>query len=376
MLLRRVCSVFSGLVVVFALLAGPSVSAASPSTPAITTVALTMPSAYAPHAKVGSTDDYHCTLMDPKVAHDAFVISSQFIPSSREVHHAALFLVPPSLAAAARRANVGGRGWTCFGEASLPGVPVATILKDPMLSEWAPGHGVDVLPKGTGVYLPRGSMVIMQVHYNLLVGSRAVRNRLVLHTVPAQTPLQRLKLNIVLAPPDVPCPSEVAGPLCDRSASLANQAERFGPHAVSIVNAIEMACRRDPSAPPVGTTTRCTWPIGSDGFIVRTQAHMHLLGRSLTLTLDPGSAHQQVVLDVPAYNFDYQRAYNLSQPIAVHAGDTLQVSCTYDPTLAQKLPMLRTAPPHFVTWGDGSTDEMCIGLAYLSPQLPNPKAKV
>ena len=346
---------------------------ASPS-PSVTAVSLSMPKAYTPHAKVGSTDDYHCTLMDPQVSHDALVTSSQFIPGSKEVHHAALFLVPPKLAAAARRANVGGRGWTCFGEASLPGVPFATILKDPMLSEWAPGHGADDLPSGTGVYLPKGSLVIMQVHYNLLVGHRAVRNRLVLHTVPASTPLQRLKLNIVLAPPDIPCPAGVTGPLCDRSASLADQGARFGDHAVTIVNSIETACRRDGINPPAGDTTTCTWPVASDGYIVRTQAHMHLLGRSLQLTLNAGSSSPETVLSVPAYNFDFQKAYNLRHPIAVHAGDTLQVSCTFDPTLAQKLPMLRKAPPHFVTWGDGSTDEMCIGLAYVSPKLPNPSS--
>jgi hypothetical protein len=343
--------------------------------PKASTVALAMPSAYTPHAKAGSTDDYHCTLMDPRVQRDAFVTSSQFIPGSKEVHHAALFLVPPKLAAAARRANVGGRGWTCFGEASLPGVPFATILKDPMLSEWAPGHGADDLPVGTGVYLPKGSLVIMQVHYNLLVGHRPVRNRLVLHTVPATAGLEKLKLNIVLSPPDIPCPAGVTGPLCDRSASLANQGERFGEHAVTIVNSIEAACRRDPVNPPSGDTTSCTWPVSSDGYIVRTQAHMHLLGRSLQLTLNPGAPDQRTVLDVPAYNFDFQRAYNLRHPIAVRAGDTLQVSCTYDPTLAQKLPMLRTTPSHFVTWGDGSTDEMCIGLAYVAPGRPQGQSK-
>ena len=98
---------------------------------------------------------------------------------------------------------------------------------------------------------------------------------------------------------------------------------------------------------------------------------MHLLGRSLQLTLNAGSGSPETVLSVPAYNFDFQKAYNLRHPIAVHAGDTLQVSCTFDPTLAQKLPVLRKAPPHFVTWGDGSTDEMCIGLAYVSPKLPS-----
>jgi len=370
-MLRRHLGLLIGLVcAVLASVAGvPSPSSATPATKG-STVALTMPSAYAPHARPGATDDYHCTLMDPRVTRDAFVTSSQFLPGSAEVHHAALFLVPPSLTAAARRADVGGRGWTCFGEASLPGVPFATILKDPMLSEWAPGHGADHFPSGTGVFLPRGSMVIMQVHYNLLVGKHPVRNRLVLHTVPASTPLQPLALSIVLAPPDIPCPAGITGPLCARAASLADQGHRFGRHAVQIVDSIEAACRHDAAAAIGSTTTSCTWPIGSSGYIVRTQAHMHLLGRSLRLTLDAGTPAARTVLDVPAYNFDDQRGYNLRAPIRVRSGDTLTVTCTFDPTLAQKLPMLRSAPPHFVTWGDGSTDEMCIGLAYEVKHLP------
>ena len=82
------------------------------------------------------------------------------------------------------------------------------------------------------------------------------------------------------------------------------------------------------------------------------------------------------MLSVPNYNFDYQKAYNLSTPIPVTAGDKLQVNCTYDPRLAQELPILRKAPSHFVTWGDGSSDEMCIGLAWTSSSVPNPHSSL
>jgi hypothetical protein len=39
--------------------------------------------------------------------------------------------------------------------------------------------------------------------------------------------------------------------------------------------------------------------------------------------------------------------------------------------LAQELPILRKAPSHYVTWGDGSSDEMCLGLSWISATLPN-----
>ena len=57
-------------------------------------------------------------------------------------------------------------------------------------------------------------------------------------------------------------------------------------------------------------------------------------------------AQAQTVLSVPDYNFHYQKAYNLAKPVHVTAGEPLQVTCTYDPNLAQELPILRKAPPH------------------------------
>jgi hypothetical protein len=333
---------------------------------------------YTPQAAVGTTDDYHCTLQDPHVTRNSDVVSSQFFPGSVEDHHAVLALVPPSLAAAARRADAdtGGKGWTCFGAPSLPGASLAQFLSTPFLSVWAPGHGADALPKGTGITLPAGSLVIEQVHYNLLAGDKPVKNTLVLDTVPSSTPLLPLHLDLALAPPDLPCPAGVTGPLCNRAASVADQARRFGPDAATIVNGIELVCGHKPSHPPISDTASCIWPIGKSGYIVRVQAHMHLLGHSFTMVVNPGTPQARTVLSVPNYNFDYQKAYNLKTPIPVTAGEKLQVNCTYDPRLAQELPILRKAPSHFVTWGDGSSDEMCIGLAWTSASVPNSKSPV
>ena len=341
----------------------------------VTTLTMTSPTPYTPAAQNGGTDDYHCTLVDPHVTKNSFIVSSQFFPgtgpSSVEVHHAILFMVPPSLVATAEQANDGGKGWTCFGEPPVLGTGIGQFLSMPWLSAWAPGHGEDVMPLSTGTPLPKGSLIIMQVHYNLLLGDKPVSPKVQLHTVPASAHLRPTSIQPLVAVPNVPCASGVTGPLCDRTAELANLDQRFGSYMGLFDQGMEMICGENPANPPVGDSTSCTWHIGTAGYIVRAAPHMHLIGTSMKIELNPGTPQAQTVLNVPDYNFHYQHATNLKKWIKVTPGETVKVSCNYNPQLGQELPALRKVAPHFVTWGDGSSDEMCLGLIWQVPLDPH-----
>ncbi len=365
-----------GILVATGLSVGAVATGAGASAPRQTTIAL-QGAAYTPKAPKGATDDYHCTLVNPHVSKSSFIVSAQFVPNSIEVHHAILFLIPPSLAATARADDRNGKGWTCFGESALPhSVPSLTgggahpsgarlqheISNTPWLTAWAPGHGAEVMPTGTGAQLPAGSLVVMQIHYNLLRGDKPVRSKLVLHTVPASTPLQPLTLSFVVAPPDVPCPTGVTGPLCSRTAQLASVKQRFGASQAMFDNILELLCGRNPISPPEGTSTSCTLPTGGNDTILQVTAHMHLTGRAMQVVLNPGTPAAQTLLNVTNYNFDYQKTYTLPHPVVTHPGDTVGITCTYDPTLAQELPQLRKLPPHYTVWADGSSDEMCLAI--------------
>lgn len=317
---------------------------------------------YTPHAPKGSTDDYHCTLVNPHLTANSYIVGTHFYPNSDEVHHAILFEVPPNEAAAAEQADKSGKGWTCFGETVLPGQGLASLGATPWLAAWAPGHGLDTTPAGTGVYFPKGSLVVMQVHYNLLAGDKPVHVKLELQTVPSATHhLTPLHLDLLPAPPDIPCPKGVHGALCNRAAALKNIGEMFGQSAISFVNLLESVCGRNPADPPAGDSTSCTWPIGWNGTILRITPHMHLLGVSMKVTLNPGTPGAKVLLDDKDYDFDYQKSFDIT-PTKVVSGDHIEVSCTYNPVLRQELPQLRRLPARFVTWGDGTAEEMCLGI--------------
>ncbi len=375
--LRRTGQLLVACLITSALVSACSSSSSSAAVDGaqVTTLTMEAKTGYTPQAINGGTDDYHCTLVDPHATQNSFIVSSQFFPgtgkSVAEVHHAILFLVPPNLVREAKTANDGGKGWTCFGEPPVVGTGLAQFLSMPWLSAWAPGHGKDVMPATTGTPLPKGSLIIMQVHYNLLAGTLPVAPRAQLDTVPASTHLRPTSIQPLAAVPNVPCPTGVTGPLCDRTAELANLSQRFGSYMTTFDAGIEKICGNDPANPPTGTTTTCTWRVRKAGYIVRAAPHMHLLGTAQSITLNAGTPQAKTVMDVPHYNFDYQKAYNISPWIKVAPGDTLKVSCTYNPALAQELPQLRKLAPHFVTWGDGTSDEMCLGLVWQVPLNAN-----
>jgi protein involved in polysaccharide export with SLBB domain len=65
---------------------------------------------------------------------------------------------------------------------------------------------------------------------------------------------------------------------------------------------------------------------------------------------------------VPVYNFDDQNAVPLATPVRVEPGDTYRVTCTHDAALRNQIPQLKALQPRYVVWGEGTSDEMCLGI--------------
>jgi hypothetical protein len=89
---------------------------------------------------------------------------------------------------------------------------------------------------------------------------------------------------------------------------------------------------------------------------------MHLLGRSIRVDLLRRDGTHQSLLNLNVWNFDDQRATVLANMVTVHSGDRLRVTCTHDGTLREQLPELQKLPARYVVWGEGSSDEMCLGI--------------
>ena len=331
------------------------------------TYSVQMVKAHLPAAPKNGTDDYRCFLLDPKVKEDSIIRSIQFIPQQKDyVHHAIIFRVTDANLAEAINLDKSGTGWPCFGGSGLGGM-LSSFVTSPWISSWAPGRGIDVSPAGYGIPFKKGERFVLQVHYNLLAAQNSKlvtdQSRIVMKAIPAKgATVKQLHVELFPAPVELACPAGVTGPLCDRRASLLDLAGRTNNASALEAAGISALCGQNPFKPVASLTSTCDKVITGNFNIIAAAPHMHLLGRSLKLILNPGTAKEQLIFDVPNYNFDDQSAKVLKAPIKVIAGDTIRVQCTFDPTLRQKLPALRNLEPRYITWGEGSSDEMCLGV--------------
>lgn len=324
---------------------------------------LQMSAPYTPSSPTGKgTDDYRCFLLDPNLPEDAWLTGTQILPGNPEVvHHVILYRMRPESVAAAQQADrdEDGQGWTCFG-----GTGVEGEFENPddaaWLAAWAPGGRETVGRKGYGVSLDKGTQIVMQVHYNLLLGDDPDSSTTQIRWTPkAGSDIQAVHTTLLPAPVEMPCrPEYKLGALCDRDASIADVQERLGGETGQMANLLHLLCGTN--VYPTSTTS-CTRTVPRAMTVLGAAGHMHLLGRWLKIEANPGTPRAREVLDIPLWNFDDQGARRV-KPLRLEAGDTLRVTCNHTQELRDLLPSFEGTQEKYVVWGEGTTDEMCLGM--------------
>ena len=320
---------------------------------------LKMPQPYTPVAPGGGTDEYRCFLVDPGITTTAYLTGSQFLPQNTDiVHHAIFFRIGPEGVDRARALDerTPGEGWQCFGDSG--------VTDNAWVAHWAPGANEVLLGEHLGYEMPPGSQLVMQVHYNLLAtggkpgltDQSSIRLRLAGESA-AMSSLETFQLP---APIELPCTAQESGPLCDRAAAVEDVGRRFGAEVGGTEDGLVHQCSADRPVP--GNVQHCDYPMPGEATVYAAAGHMHLLGRSIKIELNPGTAGARTLLDIPQYNFDDQALRPLAAPVRLTRDDVLRVTCTHDAGLRKLMPQLRQLPPRYVVWGDGTADEMCLGL--------------
>jgi peroxiredoxin len=239
--------------------------------------------------------DYQYFVVDPGFTEDKWIQAAECRPGNREVvHHIIVFVRPPG-----------------HDRRFQPG----TIQSD-WLAATAPGAEVMKLPKGLAKFVPAGSMLVFQMHYT-----------------PNGSPQEdRSEVGLIFA----------------------------DPQTVRKEVGTWRAVNTDFTIPPNEAThvVEAQHTFQRDAYLLAMFPHMHLRGKSFRYVANYPDGREEILLNVPHYDFNWQNSYILMLPKLMPKGTTLNCTAVFDNSAAN---LANPDPSATVRWGDQTWDEMMIG---------------
>lgn len=258
-----------------------------------------------------SGNDYRCFALDVGNETAAWVTGFEaLVDASPIVHHIVLWKVPDAWEAPA--SDDGEPGWTCdgFGSADWE-----------FFAGWAPGGRPVTFPAGAGMHLPSDARFVMQMHYY---------------------------------------DGAEGAPLSDWSG--------YGLHLADDVETplAQLSLGVEGFVVPAGAAdhTETMWLPWSWGDVTMLGVfpHMHVLGSAFDIKVHRSDDTETCITRIEDWDFHNQQAIVLKEPVTVHAGDIVEVTCHWDNSAEN--PDQPSDPPQDVPFGEETGQEMCYAFTY------------
>jgi hypothetical protein len=259
-------------------------------------------------------DVYRCFVIPTKFTEDRWVVGIEYRPGNRRVvHHANTFIDTGTGQARKLEGKDGKPGYASFG---APGAPVRGVL-----GGWAPGASPLTMPAGIGRKVPRGSDLILMIHYHPTGKPETDQTSFALYFAKDKVwPLAGLDLRVL--PISIPAGEK-----------------RFRLHdSYTLPAAVE---------------------------VFRITPHMHLLGREMKVTATLPDGTVKPMIWIKDWDFNWQGAYTYKDRVALPKGTKLEMEAFFDNSADN--PQNPNDPPKRVISGISSTDEMCECVLHAVP---------
>ncbi len=269
-------------------------------------------------------------------------------PGNRAVvHHAGIFVVDIPEGTTLVNGRLIDKDGKVIGDRGSSGLPRTEGMGLPgssKLLSWVPGRGVDAHRPTVGKRIPAGKYINWQVHYNPTGKPEKDRTRLGIWFNK-----QPVTHEVLIR--------QAGDPLATHKGGLSlYRAE--GKEVEYIYD--ESSTRRrgsTPNIPPyvenwelIGIT-----PVTEAITLYAMSPHMHLRGKSLKWVVTYPDGRDQVILNVPRFDFNWQFNYELAEPLHIPAGSKIVGIGVYDNSVKNKW---NPAPHLPVYWSEQSWDEM------------------
>lgn len=288
---------------------------------------LPMPEPYVPQIL---PDDYRCFFLDWPAKETTYVTGLGVVAQNASiVHHVIAYAVPPDELSTFQSLDDAepGPGWTCFGGPGGSGPGQASWL-----GGWVPGATGQDYPAGTGIQVATGSKIILQVHYNSRTDSPAAdKTRILVRT---DASVEKRAAFMPFADPKW----------------VTTDAMKIPAHSKDFVRSFT----HDPTT-LVDLLTAGSLPNDAPLTVHGAGLHLHTLGRRAEARIERADGGAECMLDIPQWDFHWQGDYTFAAPKHIAPGDRITLECQWDNPGAQD-----------VIWGEGTSDEMCLGLFYVT----------
>jgi hypothetical protein len=274
-------------------------------------------------------DEYRVFVLPAGLTAGRWIAAADFRPGNRKVVHHILAAYDTSGNARKLDAADPGPGYATSGGGygRLPsGLP---FMPSGQLWGWAPGRRPNRSPQGTARALPAGSDVLLQVHYHK--SGKPETDACTIGLYFADGPVDKQIRSAIVLPP--------------RAGFFGKPDLRIPPGASHHEVKGEMAIRQD-------------------SHLLAVFPHMHLLGRDLVMTAVRPDGSRQTLIRIDDWDFNWQTPYEFVTPVALPKGTRVEMVAHFDNSPGN----LRnpSKPPVAVSWGEETTDEMCIGFMQLT----------
>jgi mono/diheme cytochrome c family protein/peroxiredoxin len=297
------------------------------------------------HVGASGPDQFRCFVLPTGLTEDKMIVAYQVRPGNpRIVHHSINFFDTTGQARERdkkerereRKPDEPDRG---PGYSSSMGIGFISLVPGAIggVGGWTPGLRGFQLPEGTGYLLPKNSDIVMQIHYHRNGRPEVDRTQIGLYFAKddQMKSLKQLKLLTV--------PGIFSG---------TKELKRWvnipaGESSYRVVG-------------KVVTEQDCT--------IHSILPHMHMFGKSIKVTMTPPEGKEQVIVNVPDWDYSWQESYFFQKPIAVKKGTRFMVEATFDNSVKNTNNPFN--PPRDIKRGEQTTDEMLFGFIRATTDTP------
>jgi hypothetical protein len=267
--------------------------------------------------KAGKQDHYVFFVFDYVFPEDTWIRSILTRPGNlKAIHHANTHVVPPMF-------NAPPEGF-------IAGDFEPSVRGTVMVAGWAPGVQPVMLADGMAIRIPKGMRLGIQIHY-----------------APAEK----------------------------QAVDQTQVGVYFADGLIKKHMRVMFGDRKDLSLPPndPGYSLTSTKTFDTDAIIHFFHVHMHLRGKSYAMKFTYPDGRQENVLEVPRYDFNWQRTYVLAEPMRVPKGTKVDFTGTYDNSAKNRF---NPDPSQTVMWGEKTADEMMQGRIFYEAADENLNLKV